>query len=209
MRTTTAVFIVFALTLVGCAPDTDSDAEDPGTPAATTAAGTTESPNGTGTETAGEESTAGTESGAELGDPVATRNGSQGSTKLRLELYPISRSGAVVEVNFAVTQLGTKGSTAPLFQVSDLFSDGDFESVDFTGHAIDGVRVIDVQNKKVHFAASDGKGQCVCSRNLSAAFIRTNETMLFSGTFAAPPAAVQTVDVVIPAFGTVTRVPVR
>jgi hypothetical protein len=74
---------------------------------------------------------------------------------------------------------------------------------------VDGVQVIDAKNKKVHLVASDGNGQCLCSRNLSSAFIALRQTMVFGATLAAPPDGVDKVDVAIPRFGTFTGVPVQ
>ena len=57
--------------------------------------------------------------------------------------------------------------------------------------------------------ASDGKGRCLCSRNLNSMFLDYGNPMLLSASFAAPPADVAAIDVRIPNFGTVKNVPVQ
>ncbi len=156
------------------------------------------------------ESGGGSDSGKELGDPVKTRTSADTTAKLRLDLYPVERNDSVIQVSFAVTEIGNSGNgLSTNFQVGQTFSDDDGSAVDKTGFAADGIQVIDAKNKKVHLAASDGNGQCLCSRNLSSAFIGLHQTMVFGATFAAPPESVDKVDVVIPRFGTFTGVPVQ
>jgi hypothetical protein len=151
----------------------------------------------------------GSGSGQELGEPVQTRTSAETRAKLRLDIYEIVRADSVIHVNFAVTEIGNISETDTNFQVGQTFSDGDSSVADKTGFSVDGVQVIDAKNKKVHLPASDGNGQCLCSRDLAGAFIGLQQTMVFGATFAAPPDGVDKVDVVIPRFGTFTGVPVK
>ena len=166
------------------------------------AAATSEPPRQTPTG----EATASAEPAAALGEPVASRTGSADEAELELDLYPVVRSGKLAELNFAITLVR---STNDKLQVADLLSDGNYDSVDSGGHSADGVQLLDTVNSKLHLPASDGLGHCLCSRDLSATFIGLGKTMVFSATYAAPPANVDTVDVQVPHFGTITDVPVQ
>lgn len=142
--------------------------------------------------------------GDQLGRVVARRTSAKGGHTFTMNLYPVERNGATSHVNFTVSspETGVQG------QVSDLFSDTNFEASDKTGDTADGLQLVDGKNAKLYLVASDGAGQCLCSRGLSNVFLRNNAPSLFSATFAAPPAGVTQVDVRIPNFGTVKNVPV-
>ena len=72
----------------------------------------------------------------------------------------------------------------------------------------DGVRLVDSARRKLYLAASDGKGNCLCTRGLQGD-LEPGHTYTFYATYAAPPAEVAALDVSFPQFGTVSRVPVQ
>jgi len=144
---------------------------------------------------------------AELGDPVATRKAGVHGHQLRVDVFPVERRGTLADLNFSVSLLESEDGDN--LQVADTFSDGNYDSVDATGFAIDGVRLLDGTNGKVHLAASDGQGSCLCTRDLSSTFIDPGDTIVMSATYAAPPEDVDAVSVQIPKFGTFTDVPVQ
>jgi hypothetical protein len=93
--------------------------------------------------------------------------------------------------------------------VFDLFSDGDSTTGDAqSSTSVDGVRLVDSARRKVYLAASDGKGNCLCSRALRGN-LEPGHTYTFYATYAAPPPEVTALDVSFPQFGTVSRVPVQ
>ena len=67
---------------------------------------------------------------------------------------------------------------------------------------------MDNARRKVYLAASDGKGSCLCTRNLRGN-LEPGETYTFYATYAAPPAEATALDVSFPNFGTISRVPVH
>ncbi len=123
-----------------------------------------------------------------------------------LQVYAIKRSGSLSQLNYSVS---VDKSAADKLQVAGLLSDGNYNAVDKQGDAADGIELMDAKNAKLYQVASNGSGECLCSRDLNSAFIDPGQTMLFSATFAAPPADVQNVDVKVPKFGTVSGVAVR
>jgi hypothetical protein len=145
--------------------------------------------------------------GNQLGAPVATRIASAKGKKITMVLYPIRRAATTSTVNFSLSSPGE--NSLDQVQVAQLLADGDYSAIDFQGHSADGVQLVDGRNAKLYLAASDGKGRCVCSRDLSGVFLRNDTPVLISVTFAAPPANVTTVDVRVPNFGTVSNVPIQ
>ena len=145
-------------------------------------------------------------SGDQLGAGVATRTSSDQGKKLTATLYPVLRDGSTSHVNLA---LSSSVRAPEIFQVNTLLSDSDPSVSDKTGSAADGFQLIDGKNAKVYLVASDGQGQCLCSRGLVRVLINQDMPVLISATFAAPPADVTQVDVRIPGFGTVKNVPVQ
>ena len=57
--------------------------------------------------------------------------------------------------------------------------------------------------------ASETSGRCLCSNDLDALNAKTGETYSFYATFAAPPAGVTELEVTVPRFGAIPRVPVH
>ena len=76
----------------------------------------------------------------------------------------------------------TKGQ----FQVADTFGDKNYSSSDFSGHTVDGIQLVDGKHSKLYLVASDGDGDCLCSRGLSSVFLDGGEPLLLSATYAAP-----------------------
>lgn len=227
MRTSTTVALVAMLTLTGAGctlPGVGgSSSPPPAAPSASAPASAPASAESTGTvPSASSAASSPTDTGSAASDPtpadpsqpsagdqlgrvVARRTSATNGRTLTLNLYGVERNGATSHVNFTASSPATGGGQG---QVTDLFSDGNFTSIDKEGDAADGLQLVDGKNAKLYLVASDGRGQCLCSRNLSNVFLRNNLPVLFSATFAAPPAGVTQVDVRIPNFGTVKNVPV-
>jgi hypothetical protein len=215
-----AVSVCLLLALPGCSAGDDaagerSAASPPATagssPPAT--AGSSPSAGGSGTPSAAAGGGSSPEAGGDLGQPVASRTANSGRWSIRLDVYPIRRGDRTVTANYRVTALSTTETSSPSdrprMQVAGLLSDGNYRSVDFDGHAADGVQLVDTKNAKAHLPASDGKGVCLCPRGLASSFIPEGGSMVFSAVYAAPPADVTTMDMTVPKFGTISRVPVQ
>jgi hypothetical protein len=145
---------------------------------------------------------------ADLGEPIASRKAGVSGYQLRVDMYPVERRGTLADLNFTLTMV--KGDDPDdRLQISDLFADGNYDSVDSGGHSIDGVRLLDGANGKVHLPASDGNGACLCTRDLSGTFLEAGDSVVLSAIYAAPPEDVTAVSVQVPKFGTFTDVPVQ
>lgn len=141
----------------------------------------------------------------QLGTPVATRKSSQDGQEVVLTLYPVVRDGATSHLNFT---LSSKASEQNKVQIADMLTDNDNKTGEDSSWAADGLQLIDGKNSKVYLVASDGNGRCLCSAQLLGKYLYDNQPKVLSSTFAAPPADVTSVDVRVPNFGTVVRVPV-
>jgi hypothetical protein len=208
-RRLAALAAIGALALTGACsngPEVDVSAADG------ESSGSSEQPSSAGEETPEPDSDGGDEdaqaTAAELGDPVATRKAGVHGYQLRVDVFAVERRGTLADLNFAVSLLEAEDADDD-FQVAQTFSDGNYDSADASGFAVDGVRLLDGTNGKVHLAASDGQGSCLCTRDLSGTFIDPGDTIVMSATYAAPPEDVDTVSVQIPKFGTFTDVPVQ
>lgn len=133
---------------------------------------------------------------------MATRTSAIRDAAIELKLYPLRRDGATSQLNFTL-----EGGDRT--QLAQTFSDGNNQAIDQTAFAADGIQLIDGKHAKAYLVASDGNGQCLCSRGLENVFVFAGAQTIISATFAAPPADVTQVDVRIPVFGTVSRVPVQ
>jgi len=142
----------------------------------------------------------------QLGEPVVTRTSAADGDKIQLTLYPVVRDGVVSHLNFV---LSAPEEEAERVQIADLLSDANSTSSNFALDAADGLQLVDGKNAKVYLVASDGKGHCLCTRNLNNLYVEYGNPVLMSASFAAPPADVTAIQVRIPNFGTVKNVPVQ
>jgi hypothetical protein len=201
------------LALAGCGGLLGSAGDEPQQPApsasasaVSTSAASTPA-NGPATPSAGS-TAAGTPNGAptDLGAPAATRDGTADHQKATVAVYAIRRSDTLAVMHFTVTV--DPDAEDGIF-VFDLFSDGDATAGDGNSStSVDGVRLVDSARRKVYLAASDGKGKCLCTRDMRGD-LEPGHTYTFYATYAAPPAEVTALDVAFPQFGTVSRVPVQ
>ena len=145
--------------------------------------------------------------GDQLGQVVATRTSASDGEKVVLRLYPVQRDQSTSHVNLTLSS-GSANSTDSV-SVNQMLSDGNSSSSDRSPWTSDGLQLVDGKNSKLYLVASDGQGQCVCSRELIAVRLKKGAPVLISATFAAPPADVTSVDVRIPSFGVVKNVPVQ
>ena len=207
-----AIAVTTTLLLSGCSVLPGSAGDQPQQPApsvSSSAVATTPAPTATDPATSGAgatESGAPNEAPSDLGDPAATRNGTADDQKAKLVVYPVRRSDTLATLHFTLTV--DPAADDGIF-VLDLFGDGDATTGDSqSATSVDGVRLVDSARRKLYLAASDGKGNCLCTRGLQGD-LEPGHTYTFYATYAAPPAEVTAVDVAFPQFGTVSRVPVQ
>lgn len=145
----------------------------------------------------------------EQGAPVAVRRGSIDGESVSLELIELDRSGDTTVLNLRVAALGETESSIG-GQISDTFDDGVAQGDDdaeLDGSTLDGISLIDSQNRRRYLVARDSTDTCVCDGNLGGAFVEQGAPLTLSATFGAPPEDVEAVDVVVPSFGTFRDVP--
>jgi hypothetical protein len=185
-----------ALALVaGCGGDDDAQSASTPAPTATAADGeATATPTPTPTVATG---------------PVAQGEGSADGGRFVFIITELRRSGPTVVLNATVSLAGD--SPRDSIQVSSTFSDGQFQELEDSdaneeGDVFDGVALIDPQGRKKYLVARESTGRCVCSNDLSAAFVQEDAPINLQATLAAPPEDVTTVDVVVPNVKTFTNV---
>jgi hypothetical protein len=137
--------------------------------------------------------------------PFASVTASINGEPARLDLFKLHRRGVTSLLKFTLTHTGVKPS-AKKMHVYSVFQASNFSSPRDTG-TVSGITLIDVRNAKIYLTARDSEGNCVCSKMRNTT-LDPGEFVLFTATFPAPPAEVLSVDVSIPAFGTVTDLPV-
>lgn len=202
-----AAAVLLALTLAACtseagdeepAADTSAADSDEATSAATTRS--TES-----SETP--EATSDNRTADSLGEPVATRKGSLDGQEVSLDVYPLTRSGSLVVLNFSLSVDKSAPDNVSLY---NSFGDSNDDAGHFdSAESVDGVKLLDGQNNKVYLVASDGQGNCLCTNDFFARSAEPGDTIVMTASYAAPPEDVTTVDVAFPNFGTVTGVPIQ
>jgi hypothetical protein len=141
--------------------------------------------------------------------PIAERDGSIDQHSVKLQIVELKRSGQTSELTIRLVATGdTDGA-----QVAQTFDDGISQNLKSTGDpppetgTLDGISLIDSQNRKRYLAGRDEDGSCACDKDLSNAFVAADAPLVLSATFAAPPADVKAMDVVVPRFGTFKDVP--
>lgn len=136
---------------------------------------------------------------------VASRDGQIDGEAIRLEITELARSGGTSAITIRLVSKG--GPDAGSAQISDTLDDGISNDSGNTYDTVDGISLIDAANRKRYLVARDSGGQCVCDNELSGTFVKPGAPTVLPATFAAPPANVKAVDVVIPKFGTFKNVP--
>ncbi|MEP7092297.1 MAG: hypothetical protein ABI776_19500, partial [Nocardioidaceae bacterium] len=143
---------------------------------------------------------------SDLGDPFTTLSGFVDDKSVALEVFPVKRSGELAVLQLRMTVDPAAKDRA---QIAQTFDDGNFKTGAEGLDSMDGVELVDGARGKVYLAATDTGRRCLCSQNLGATIVEPGQSVSLDVTFAAPPAAASSVDVRIPAFGTVSSVPVQ
>ncbi len=214
IRTGTAM-VVIAIAAAGCGGGGGGESPADGG----TGNGSSESVEGVGsidgdgaeeTGTAPEETETAPEE-TESDGALAASDGQIDDDAVRLEVTELRRSGGTTALTFQLTvDDPSAGEDEPSAQIAQTFDDGTGEIDGGQGQdssTVDGVSLIDNQNRKRYLVARDSEGFCVCDGELSSKFVEVGAPTVLSATFGAPPSDVEAVDVVIPSFGTFKDVP--
>lgn len=142
---------------------------------------------------------------------LARREASVAGEPIVLEVVQLERSGDTTALTFRLSAEAGAGEVSAIgAQVSQTFDDGVGEVAQGSGgdtSTLDGISLIDTENRQRYLVARDSEGVCVCDGALGSRFIEAGAPVLMSATFGAPPEDVSSVDLVIPQFGTFKDVP--
>lgn len=119
---------------------------------------------------------------------------------MRFEIVGLRRQGELLTLSIRATDITTAKNQEwlPLYEI---FSISEPTAQRFT--------LIDPVHKQVYKVARDSADTCVCTKDLNAMLLRPNESAQIEATFAAPPADVTKIDVVVPGpIGTIHDVPI-
>lgn len=206
------VILVLALAAVGCGGGEDGGSQADATTENRSAepvegVGATEDPEAPEeTDTVPEEETE-----ESSGEALASREGQIDGEPVLLEVTELRRSGGTTALTLRLS-VGepSAGEDEASAQIAQTFDDGLGEATGGQGQdsfTLDGVSLVDNQNRQRYLVARDSQGVCVCDGNLSGKFVEPGAPSVLSATFGAPPADVEALDVVIPSFGTFKDVP--
>lgn len=121
--------------------------------------------------------------------------------RLRLDVTPVVRSGDLARVTVTVTALSNPQGDETWYYYG-LFSSTTRTAEDF--------ELLDLENQQRYLTARDSDGDCVCTTGINGHGLLEGDSVEIYAVFAAPPASVETVDLVMPGTaGTVADVPVE
>lgn len=135
---------------------------------------------------------------------VAARPASLEKVRVRGSLYPVQRTGDMATVNLFIESKNPDET----FSIFAALSDNNPETSSKDSSAADGLRLIDTTAKKAYLPATTADGRCMCTPDGHTAD-EGHSSEWVTVVFAAPPATVTRVDVVVPQFGTFNNVAIR
>ena len=200
--TSAALGAALLLSLAACG-SSGTNAESPPSPPTQSApasptGGTPADPAASGSPTA-----AAPGSAAPSTEPYRKLRGAFKDIPVVAEVYPIQRGPKTATAN--VRFIAVKSSDT--FRIGTL-NDSNPELGDSNNTAPDGLRLIDTTAGKAYLPATIGDQECLCSPRINTVLDNYTDVTV-SVTFAAPPAELTAIDLVIPRFGTVRDVPLR
>jgi hypothetical protein len=187
--------VALTVALLGACSGGGSDAEPVPT--------TTQADPGSSASVSGETSTPPAESDDVAGvvEVAVTKEIDYDGGRLRLDVSPVVRSGDLSRVTVTVTALrNPEGKETWFYYGAFSLSSGSAE--DF--------QLLDMEGQQRYLTARDSEGKCVCTTDINANGLLEGASIDIYAVFAAPPASVETVDLVLPgAGGTIADVPVE
>lgn len=198
-RGTTIAAVLALLSVPGCLGGDDEQAAEPAPKETETAA----EPQATSTTPGGEQVEVPEEA-------LASRDGAISGTPVKLELLELKRGGETSVLTFRIATVG-----GDEVQIGEKFDDGADQKIEGASNtdaplnvtSMDGITLVDTQNRKRYLVGRDSKGVCACDSGLGGVFLGSDPVIL-SATYAAPPADISAMDVLVPGFGTFKDVPV-
>lgn len=127
------------------------------------------------------------------------------TTPVRIDVVRLERNGDLVELGaLLVNEIEpADGDSDPQeFQANDLFTDGGT-------YDASGLGLVDGDSQKLYLPVFDSEGRCLCTDGFGAVEVPPGGTLNMDATFGGVPDGLETVDVRIPGFPTITGVPIR
>ena len=147
---------------------------------------------------------------------LASRTTSYDGVAAEIAVNQVISTGGVTTVTWTLTNKTDRPIVLARAASGGVFSDGQQATIPGSNEfvpddstAADGAYLIDAVNKQRYLPARDSQGACVCSMLKHYTQLEAGNSMMFSATFKAVPAGVDTVGVFIPGAGTFTDVPVQ
>lgn len=144
-------------------------------------------------------------------EELASRRANISGSAIELSIVELARSGETTDLTISLSFADEEDSSSGA-QIAGTFDDGNSQEVERDpgagARSLDGITLLDGVNKQLYLVARDESGQCVCDVNLSQTFIDPGAPTVLSATFGAPPEDVESIDVMIPNFGTFRDVPI-
>jgi hypothetical protein len=138
---------------------------------------------------------------AGVAEAAATKEVDYDGGRLRLDVSPVVRSGDLSRVTVTVTALRNPEGVETWFYygVFTLF-----------GSSAEEFQLLDLEGQQRYLTARDSEGECACTTDIHANGLLEGASIDIYAVFAAPPASVETVDLVMPGVaGTIADVPVE
>jgi hypothetical protein len=124
----------------------------------------------------------------------------------QFQVLELVRRGRVLELDARVANLSDVEGPARDFRVDDSFDDGNPR--DARSDTVDGLWLLDFRTRRLYLVDVHD-GECACERNLREAVVEPGQARHLSASFVAPPDRVVELDLVVPGFGFIRRVPVE
>jgi hypothetical protein len=219
----TSVAVAAVLMAAGCS-GTDGGASPDPTNAASSPAPSISASGGTGAPSAtSSDPSSAADPSASAADPstsagteqtLASRDftvtGSYTPTRVRMRfgVVELKRRGDLLDLRATLTNEEKDGSRDLRWQVGSRFAGSYRKDLTGTDGAFSGGVLTDVAGKKRYLVAADSSNACVCTVNLSSAFVDAGQTIELNATYAAPPASTAKLDVSIASLGNFRDLPV-
>ena len=121
--------------------------------------------------------------------------------RLRLDVSPVVRSGDLARVTVTVTALRNPEGKENWFY---------YGAFSLSSGSAGEWELLDMESQQRYLTARDSEGDCVCSTDINANGLLEGDSIEIYAVYAAPPASVETVDLVLPGTaGTIADVPVE
>lgn len=186
-------------------PSSSAPTEPPPLPPATPSDPASTDPSSTGSPTG-----APSASPSPAEPPAATRTATIDGQRVTLTVFPLRRTGTLSVLDFTLGRPAAEtGQESDTLLLTTSFNDNNSSTGDRGPYSVDGIRLVDSRSRKAYLVASETGGRCLCSNDLNTLSLKPGDTYDFYATFAAPPAAVTELDVNVPRFGAIPRVPVQ